>query len=99
MVVPKTVSFCYIHISSFFCFIKPVFIEKGAKIIDSVIGPNVSVGKDSIIESSIISNSIIGKDASISKTLLENSIIGNDAKIKGSPRKLNMGDSSEIQEA
>ena len=78
--------------------LKPVFIEKGARIINSVVGPNVSIGKDSVIESSIVSNSIVGKNASIGQSILENSIIGNEAKIKGSPRKLNMGDSSEIQE-
>jgi len=78
--------------------IKPVFIEKGARIINSVVGPNVSIGKDSVIESSIVSNSILGRDALIGQSILENSIIGNEARIKGSPRKLNMGDSSEIRE-
>lgn len=78
--------------------IKPVFVDKGAVIKNSIIGPNVSVGKDSVLESTIVSNSIIGKNASIHQSTLQNSIIGNHAKIKGTPRKLNMGDSSEIQE-
>ncbi len=76
--------------------LKPAYIEKGAKITNSIIGPNVSIGKDSVITSSIISNSIIDKQVIIEQSSLHTSIIGSYAKIKGTPRKLNMGDSSEL---
>jgi len=76
--------------------IKPVFIEKDAQIIGSIIGPNVSIGKDAKITKSIISNSIINKNATVENAVLKDCMIGKNTKVKGSSNKLNIGDSSEI---
>ena len=75
--------------------IKPVNIEPGAQIKNSVIGPNVSVGKDSYIEGSVIKESIIGKDSEIKNTVLKDSIVGSHTKVKGNGRNINIGDYSE----
>lgn len=77
--------------------IKPVFIEDGVKISNSIIGPNVSVGKNTIIKNAIITDSIIHESAQIEETVLRGSIIGKHTKVKGISNKLNIGDSSEIQ--
>ncbi len=74
----------------------PVFIADNAEISNSVIGPYATIDAGCSISECIIKNSIVGTNAQISRSLLENSIIGNNSLIKGSYKKLNSGDSSEI---
>lgn len=75
----------------------PVFISENAVVKNSVIGPFTTIAEDCIITDSIIQNSIISPGAKIDKAMLENSIIGSNAIIKGNFKKLNAGDSSEIE--
>jgi glucose-1-phosphate thymidylyltransferase len=75
---------------------RPVFISDDAEISNSVIGPYTTVDKGCKIEDSIIRNSIVGMNAQVSMSLLDNSIIGNNSIIKGTYKRLNSGDSSEI---
>ena len=75
----------------------PVFIANDAKIKNSIIGPYATISKGSKISESIIKNSIIGENSEITASLLEGSIIGNNTMIKGSYKKLNTGDSTEIE--
>jgi len=76
---------------------KPVFIADDVEISNAVIGPYTTIDKGSRIESSIIKNSIIGTNAKVLNSMLENSIIGNNSVVKGSLKRLNSGDSSEIE--
>ncbi|HVO73210.1 MAG TPA: sugar phosphate nucleotidyltransferase [Ignavibacteriaceae bacterium] len=74
----------------------PVFISQEAEIENSVIGPYATIDKGCRIKECIIKNSIVGANAQVSKALLDNSIIGNNSLIKGTFKRLNSGDSSEI---
>jgi glucose-1-phosphate thymidylyltransferase len=75
---------------------EPVFIADDVEIENSVIGPYATIDKKSKITDCIIKNSIIGSNAIVNMSLLENSIIGNNSIIRGTFRRLNSGDSSEI---
>ncbi len=75
---------------------KPVFIAPDAVIKNSVIGPFTTIAAGSVIEDSIIRNSLIGSQAKVSKAMLENSIIGDNSVIQGSFKRLNSGNSTEI---
>jgi glucose-1-phosphate thymidylyltransferase len=75
---------------------EPVFIADSAAVENSVIGPHTTLDKDCVVKDSIIRNSIVGARAMVSKALLDNSIIGNNSVIKGTYKRLNSGDSSEI---
>jgi glucose-1-phosphate thymidylyltransferase len=75
----------------------PVFISEGAIIKNSVIGPFTTISDNCEITDSIIRNSIISSGAKIEKAMLENSIIGSNAIVRSNFRKLNTGDSSEIE--
>ncbi len=75
---------------------RPVFIAEDAEISNSVVGPYATIDSGCKIEECIIKNSIVGTNALISKSLLENSIIGSNAVVNGMFKKLNAGDSSEI---
>ncbi len=76
--------------------IPPVYVSPTAKIIDSVVGPFVSVADDAVIRSSIIRNSIIGEESEVNFCLLESSLIGIAAQVFGTHQKLNVGDSSVV---
>lgn len=76
---------------------EPVYIAEDVEIENSVIGPYTTIDKTTIIKDSVIRNSIVGSNAFVSKSLLDNSIIGGNSIIKGSFKRLNSGDSSEIE--
>jgi len=76
--------------------IEPVSIAEGCDISNAIIGPNVTLGKNTIVHYSIIRHSIIGNDATIEDVVLQDSVIGSDTIIKGMSQSLNIGDNTEI---
>jgi glucose-1-phosphate thymidylyltransferase len=76
--------------------INPVSIGKDCAIKNSIIGPHVTIGENTVINYSIVKNSIIGNYASIKEVVLQNSVVGNDAGITGLRQSLNIGDNTEI---
>ncbi len=76
--------------------ISPCFIGKNVVIKDSIIGPHVSIGKDSTIEKAIVSNSIIQRNASLKSITITNSMIGNHAYVKDVTVEMNVGDYAQI---
>lgn len=83
-------------ISSNSIIVPPVQIAQGARIINSIIGPNVSVGENTEINSSIIKNSIVGSFSKLENVVLHSSLIGSDSIISGLSQSLNIGDNTEI---
>lgn len=77
--------------------IPPVYISPKSKISNSIIGPYSTINDGAEISNSIIKNSIIGYKAIVENSLLHDSIIGNNSIIKGQYKKLNTGDSSELE--
>ena len=75
----------------------PVFISTKAKISRSVIGPYATIADDTVVEDSIIRNSIVSEEAHIFRVLLEDSLVGNSAVVDGNFKRINIGDSSEIE--
>lgn len=74
----------------------PVYIAEDAKIENSVIGPYATIDKGCVIKESVIKNSIVGTNSQVSKAMLNGSIIGNNTIVKGAFKRLNIGDSTEI---
>jgi glucose-1-phosphate thymidylyltransferase len=77
--------------------IEPCYIGNGAHIVNSVIGPHVSVGAGTRIESSVISNSIIQTHTKIKDARIVNSMVGNYAEIHGKAFDLSVGDYNIIK--
>ena len=75
----------------------PCYIAKGVKIINSEVGPFVSIGENTIIKDSVISNTIIQNNTSLLKVICTNSMIGSNAIIEGTTQELSLGDYSEIK--
>ncbi|RPI18769.1 MAG: nucleotidyl transferase [Ignavibacteriae bacterium] len=76
--------------------IPPVSIGDDCEIVNSIIGPNATIGSGSQIKDSIIKNSTVGDNSTINSTLLEDSIIGSEVNITGDYRRLYIGDSTDI---
>jgi glucose-1-phosphate thymidylyltransferase len=76
--------------------VPPVNIHPSAKIQNSVIGPNASIGEDCRIENSVVRDSIVEAGAEVIDHVLANSLIGRDAVLHGRPRRFNVGDNSVV---
>jgi glucose-1-phosphate thymidylyltransferase len=74
--------------------IQPCFIGENVHLVNSVIGPYVSIGAGCRIENSVISNSIIQTNAKIKNTVLENSMVGNFSEYVQKPEQLSLSDYS-----
>jgi len=76
-------------------FIPPVYIGKNTTIERSVIGPNVSIGDNSVIRDAIVKDSIIGNYACAENCLLKGSILGDESAYHGRCNRMILGDHSE----
>ena len=77
--------------------IDPVYVEAGATITNSTIGPNVSIGAGSVVEGSTLSDTIIGGKSRIVNSTLTMSMIGDEVVVEGYEGQLNVGDHSEVR--
>ena len=76
--------------------IEPCFIGNGVKIINSTIGPHVSINDGSIIDNCLIKNSIIQKNSQIKNANFSNSMIGNHVIYNGDFTQISIGDFSKL---
>ena len=76
--------------------VEPCFLGDGARVVNSVIGPYVSVGHGSTVEGSVVRNSIIQDDTVVASANLADSMIGNHATYTGTPADVSAGDYSEL---
>ncbi len=76
--------------------IPPCFIGENVVLLDSVIGPYVSIEKGTTISASVVRNSIIRPGVTISEAVVDNSMIGERALVKGRPMDLSISDDSTL---
>lgn len=76
--------------------IEPCYIGKNVELLNTVVGPNVSVAEGTQIENAVISNSIIQKNTQIKNTVLNNSMIGSHVVLHGNCKAISLGDYSTI---
>jgi len=82
--------------------IEPCYIGNNVKFSNSVIGPFVSIGDNTVIEDSRINNSIIQANSKIQSAHLTNSMIGNYVEYMGNGKEngessVSIGDYSTIE--
>lgn len=77
--------------------IEPCFIGEGVELVNSVIGPNVSIGNACKIIDSTIKNSLIQNESEIKNAELDNAMIGNHAKFNGNFKSISIGDYSVLE--
>ena len=76
--------------------IPPVSISPGAKLVNSIVGPYVSVADGVTISHSVVRDSVLSEGSTVKDSLLESSLIGANAVVEGGYKKLDVGDSSEV---
>jgi glucose-1-phosphate thymidylyltransferase len=74
----------------------PVYVGPGARVIDAVVGPNVSIEAGATVSGSIIRDSIIFANAYVENAILANSMIGQHAQFNDQPRVVNIGDHATL---
>jgi glucose-1-phosphate thymidylyltransferase len=75
----------------------PAFISPTAKVSNAIIGPNATIADGATISNAIIRNSIVSEDAVVENALIEDSIIGSNSIVRGNYKRINIGDSSELE--
>lgn len=77
--------------------IPPVYIGKNVRIVDSVVGPNVSMGNDINLDKCILSESVIGDGVGLKKIISSESIIGDYSVLEDLIKNgITIGDASFI---
>jgi glucose-1-phosphate thymidylyltransferase len=72
--------------------IEPCYLGENVKIVNSIVGPHVTLGKGTIVENSVIRNSIVQTNAKLISANIVNSMVGNHAEVKGKSLDLSVGD-------
>ncbi len=77
--------------------IPPCFIADDVILINSTVGPNVSLGKGTHVIDSTIKNSLVQTHAHIRNAKLDNAMIGNHATFDGNFTSISIGDYSNLE--
>jgi len=77
--------------------IHPCYIGSGVKLIDSTVGPHVSISSGVILNNCKIRDSIIRENSELKDIKLRNSMIGQNAFVDGEFNSLNLGDFSRME--
>ena len=77
--------------------IPPCYIGKDVILINSTVGPNVSLGDGSHVQNSTIKNSLIQTHSHIKNANLDNAMIGNHASFDGNFTNISIGDYSVLE--
>ena len=77
--------------------INPCYIGKNVKILNSIVGPYVSIEENTEISKCIISDSIIYNNSKVSGIITSKSIIGSNVEYIKSDEELNIGDFSNYK--
>jgi len=75
----------------------PVALAPDAVIERCVVGPHVTIASGARLRNVVIRDSIVNEGARIEDALLEGSVVGAGASVRGAFRRVNVGESSEIQ--
>ncbi|MXN92620.1 NTP transferase domain-containing protein [Flavobacterium sp. Sd200] len=77
--------------------IQPCFIGEGVKLVNSTVGPNVSLGNNTTVQDSTIKNSLVQTHTTIVNANLDNAMIGNHAVFNGKFTAVSIGDYSVLE--
>lgn len=77
--------------------IPPCFIGENVVLINTIVGPNVSLGNATHVTNSKIKNSLIQTHTHITNANLDNAMIGNHARFDGNFKSISIGDYSVLE--
>ncbi len=74
----------------------PVSIAATAVVENCILGPHASVAAGARLKNAVIRDSIVNENAVVEDILIEGSVVGENAVVRGAFKRLNVGDSSEV---
>jgi glucose-1-phosphate thymidylyltransferase len=77
--------------------IEPCYIGENVTLVNTTIGPNVSIGSNCVIEDSTVKNSLIQNHTKIKNANLDNAMIGNHVSYDGNFKAISIGDYSILE--
>ena len=77
--------------------IPPCYIGEDVVLINTTVGPNVSLGKGCHVQNTTIKNSLVQTNAHIKNAQLDNAMIGNHASFDGNFTSISIGDYSVLE--
>lgn len=77
--------------------IEPCYIGEGVQIVNSKIGPHVSLGNNTKVSDSVITNSILQTNVKVESSKIDNSMIGHFAELINSNGSYSISDYSTIK--
>jgi glucose-1-phosphate thymidylyltransferase len=76
--------------------ISPCFIGENVTLVNSIVGPNVSIEHGAVITNSVVRNSIVRPGVRITDAVIDNSMLGERAIVKGTAMDLSLSDDSTV---
>ncbi len=76
--------------------VEPCYIGENVKLVNTTVGPNVSLGDHSVVQNSSIKNSLIQTNTTIKNANLDNAMIGNNVEYNGEFTSISIGDYSKL---
>lgn len=76
--------------------IPPCYIGDGAILENAIVGPHVSVGKNSMIKNSIVKNSILQENTNVKDANIANSMLGSHVNYSGRAADISLGDYTSL---
>ena len=76
--------------------ISPCFIGENVTLVNSIVGPNVSIESGTVINNSVVRNSIIRHSVQITDAIIDNSMLGERAIVTGKAMDLSLSDDSTV---
>ncbi|MCC6401024.1 MAG: hypothetical protein IT227_09715 [Flavobacteriales bacterium] len=76
--------------------IPPCFIGDGVELVNSVVGPNVSIEAGTVITGSVVRDSILRGGVRVQDAVIANSMIGERAVVTGRAMDLSLGDDATV---
>ena len=78
---------------------EPVRIEAGVSLVDSTIGPNVTIETGSMIAGSTLQHAILGRNVRVERSTVERSVIGDDQLVQDRVVRDSVMDAGEVAAA
>jgi glucose-1-phosphate thymidylyltransferase len=76
--------------------ISPCFIGENVTLVNSIVGPNVSIESGATITNSVVRNSIVRPSVQITDAIIDNSMLGERAIVTGKAMDLSLSDDSTV---
>ena len=76
--------------------ISPCFIGENVTLVNSIVGPNVSIEANAVITNSVVRNSIVRPSVQITDAIIDNSMLGERAMVTGKAMDLSLSDDSTV---